>query len=62
MHVDMWRRIRPYSTAEPFWTVTVECWLYVAVGLFFFCVLLGERIRRSHFWILTALSARVLLW
>jgi peptidoglycan/LPS O-acetylase OafA/YrhL len=62
MHVDMWWRIRPYNTAEPFWTVAVEFWLYVAVGLFFFCVLLGERIRRSYLWILTALSAPVLLW
>lgn len=61
-HVDMWWRIRPYNTAEPFWTVAVEFWLYIAVGLFFFRVLLGERIRRSYLWMLTATSVPVLLW
>lgn len=61
-HVDMWWRIRPYNTAEPFWTVAVEFWLYIAVGLFFFCVLFGERIRRWYAWVLAAVSVPVLLW
>lgn len=25
-------RVRPYNTAEPFWTVSIEMWLYVAFG------------------------------
>ena len=62
MHADMWWRIRPYNAAEPFWTVAVEFWLYIAVGLFFFCVLLKETVRRSYLWSLTALSVPVLLW
>jgi len=61
-HVDTWWRIRPYNTAEPFWTVAVEFWLYAAVGLGFFCVLRGEQIRRSYLWGLTIVSLPVLVW
>lgn len=62
LHVDVWWRIRPYNAAEPFWTVAVEFWLYIAVGLFFFRVLHGERIRRSYLLLLAAISVPVLLW
>jgi peptidoglycan/LPS O-acetylase OafA/YrhL len=61
-HFDTWWRIRPYNTAEPFWTVAVEFWLYAAIGLGFFCVLRGERIRRSYLWVLTIVSLPVLVW
>jgi peptidoglycan/LPS O-acetylase OafA/YrhL len=61
-HVESWWRVRPYNTAEPFWTVAVEFWLYVAVGLGFFCLLRGERIRRGCLWLLTIVSLPVILW
>jgi peptidoglycan/LPS O-acetylase OafA/YrhL len=55
-------RIRPYNSAEPFWTVAIEFWLYVAVGLLFFCLVLGESIRHRWLWPLLLLSLPVLLW
>lgn len=61
-HIDVWWRIRPYQTAEPFWTVAIEFWLYVAVGLFFFCAVLGERIKCRYLVALALASAPVLVW
>lgn len=55
-------RIRPYNTAEPFWTVAIEMWIYGAMGLFFFCVLRRERIARMPLLILTAVSVPVFVW
>ncbi len=51
-----------YNTAEPFWTVSIEMWIYVAAGLFFFGVLSRERIRRHWLWLLVALSFPVVVW
>lgn len=62
LRLDMPWRIRPYNTAEPFWTVSVEMWIYVAMGLFAFCVLCQERLRRRYLWPLAALSFPVLVW
>ncbi|MBI5716118.1 MAG: acyltransferase [Burkholderiales bacterium] len=62
LHVDVPWRIRPYNAAEPFWTVSIEMWIYVATGLFFFCVLGHERIRRRVLWPLVALSVPVVVW
>ena len=61
-HVDVPWRIRPYNAAEPFWTVSIEMWIYVAVGLFFFGVLCRERVRRRVLWPLVALSFPVVVW
>ncbi|HEY0686214.1 MAG TPA: acyltransferase [Steroidobacter sp.] len=60
--MDVAWRIRSYNSAEPFWTVAIEMWIYVFMGLFMFWVLKRERIDR---WIGTALAAvalPVLIW
>ena len=36
--------IRPYNTAEPFWTIPIEFWIYVVFGLGFFGFLMRERL------------------
>lgn len=61
-HIEVPWRIRPYNAAEPFWTVSIEMWIYVAAGLFFFCVLGRERIRGRILWPLVALSLPVVVW
>lgn len=62
LRFDIPWRIRPYNTAEPFWTVSIELWIYVSVGLFFFCVLCREPVRRRYLWPLVALSLPVVIW
>jgi peptidoglycan/LPS O-acetylase OafA/YrhL len=61
-HMDVAWRIRPYNTAEPFWTVAIEMWIYVAMGLFVFCGLKRERIDRWLGVALAALAVPVLIW
>lgn len=61
-HLDVWWRIRPYNTAEPFWTVAIEFWIYVAASLLVFGVLLRERIRPGCFWTLALISVPVVIW
>jgi peptidoglycan/LPS O-acetylase OafA/YrhL len=51
-----------YNTAEPFWTVSVEIWIYVAAGLFFFCLLCRERLRQRWLLPMLALSLPVAVW
>ena len=60
--IDVPWRIQSYNTAEPFWTVAVEMWIYVAVGLFFFCLLKGEPIRWSLSLVLAAACIPVIVW
>jgi peptidoglycan/LPS O-acetylase OafA/YrhL len=55
-------RIRSYNAAEPFWTVAIEMWVYVAMGLFFFCLLQRERIDRRYMIALALVSLPVLVW
>lgn len=55
-------RIRPYNSAEPFWTVAIEMWIYVAVGLIFFTVFTREKLRPIAFWLLLGMSLPVLVW
>ncbi len=62
LRFDIPWRIRPYNTAEPFWTVSIELWIYVSVGLFFFCVLCREPVRRRYLWPLVAFSLPVVIW
>jgi len=61
-HVELPWRVRPYNAAEPFWTVSIEMWIYVAVGLFVFGLLGRERVRHRVLWPLVALSFPVVLW
>jgi peptidoglycan/LPS O-acetylase OafA/YrhL len=60
--MDVSWRIRPYNSAEPFWTVAIEMWIYVAMGLFFFCVLRREKIDRLLGFALAALALPVFIW
>jgi peptidoglycan/LPS O-acetylase OafA/YrhL len=55
-------RIRSYNSAEPFWTVAIEMWIYVSIGLFFFCVLKREKIDRWLGWALAAIALPVFVW
>jgi peptidoglycan/LPS O-acetylase OafA/YrhL len=59
---DVAWRIRPYNSAEPFWTVAIEMWIYVAMGLFFFCVLKREKIDRLLGFALAAIALPVFIW
>lgn len=61
-HVDVWWRIRPYNTAEPFWTVAIEFWIYIAASLLVFCVIQRERIRPMYVLLLALISVPVVIW
>jgi peptidoglycan/LPS O-acetylase OafA/YrhL len=61
-HVDVWWRIRPYNTAEPFWTVAIEFWIYIAASLLFFCAIRRERIRTGWVFLLAVISIPVVIW
>jgi peptidoglycan/LPS O-acetylase OafA/YrhL len=59
---DLPWRIRPYNTAEPFWTVAIEFWIYVAAGLFVFVLVQKEKISRPWVLAAAALCAPVAIW
>lgn len=52
--------VHSYNTAEPFWTVAVEFWIYVLFGLSFFGVC-GERFRPLAL-VLGAVASPVVIW
>ncbi|MBM0103185.1 acyltransferase [Steroidobacter sp. S1-65] len=60
--MDVAWRIRSYNSAEPFWTVAIEMWIYVSMGMFVFCVLKRERIDRWLGAALAAIALPVLIW
>jgi peptidoglycan/LPS O-acetylase OafA/YrhL len=60
--MDVSWRIRSYNSAEPFWTVAVEMWIYVSMGLFFFCLLKREKIDRVVGLALAAIALPVFIW
>jgi peptidoglycan/LPS O-acetylase OafA/YrhL len=60
--IDLPWRIRSYNSAEPFWTVAIEMWIYVSMGLFFFCLLRRERINQWLAVALVAVAVPVLIW
>lgn len=60
--IDFAWRIRSYNSAEPFWTVAIEMWIYVSMGLFFFCVLRREKIDRLLGFALAAVALPVFIW
>lgn len=60
--IDLAWRIRSYNSAEPFWTVAIEMWIYVSMGLFFFCVLNREKLDRLLGFALAAIALPVLIW
>jgi peptidoglycan/LPS O-acetylase OafA/YrhL len=55
-------RILPYNSAEPFWTVAIEMWIYVAAGLFFFCAIKTEPLDRRWLIALSLVSFPVVVW
>lgn len=62
LHHDLPWRIRPYNTAEPFWTVAIEFWIYLAVGLFYFCVRGRDQLRPVALFLVAALALPVVIW
>lgn len=60
--MDVAWRIRSYNSAEPFWTVAIEMWIYVCMGLFVFCVLKRERIDRWLGMALAGVALPVFIW
>jgi peptidoglycan/LPS O-acetylase OafA/YrhL len=60
--IDLSWRIRSYNSAEPFWTVAIEMWIYVSMGLFFFCLLKREKIDRLLGLALAAIAVPVFIW
>lgn len=55
-------RIRPYNTAEPFWTIPIEFWIYVVFGLGFFGLAARERLGRVSSTLLGAIALPVVAW
>ena len=60
--VELPWRIRPYNAAEPFWTVAIEMWIYVSIGLFYFCLIQRERIAKHYVIALAVISLPVFVW
>ncbi len=46
--------IRPYATAEPYWTLPIEFWLYVVFGFLFFFVFMRQG--RPSIWALVLMA------
>ena len=55
-------RIRPYNTAEPFWTIPIEFWIYTLFGLWMFVLVGRERVNPVLVFALFAISAPVVIW
>ena len=60
--VGDWLYIRPYNTAEPFWTIPIEFWIYVVFGLGFFGLAAGERLRLLSAGLLALIAVPVVIW
>jgi peptidoglycan/LPS O-acetylase OafA/YrhL len=54
--------IRPYNTAEPFWTIPIEFWIYVVFGVAFFSLFNQERIRHPVLGGLCIVALPVVIW
>ena len=54
--------IRPYNTAEPFWTIPIEFWIYVVFGLFFFGLVTRERIGLALSIASAVIAVPVVIW
>jgi peptidoglycan/LPS O-acetylase OafA/YrhL len=60
--VGDWHHIRSYNSAEPFWTIPIEFWIYVAFGLGFFGLIVRERIGMVLPVILGLVALPVVIW
>ena len=54
--------IRSYNSAEPFWTIPIEFWIYVVFGLGFFGMVARERIRSLLPIVLGLVALPVVIW
>jgi peptidoglycan/LPS O-acetylase OafA/YrhL len=54
--------IRPYNTAEQFWTIPIEFWIYVAFGCGFFAMTARERLDRPLPIALLIVALPVVIW
>ena len=54
--------VRPYNTAEPFWTISIEFWIYVVFGLGFFGLVMRERTPRVVGVLLGGIALPVVIW
>ena len=54
--------IRPYNTAEPFWSIPIEFWIYVFFGTGFFGLFMRERLGVLLPVTLGVLSLPVVVW
>ena len=54
--------VRPYNSAEPFWTISIEFWIYVVFGLGFFGLVARERISRAAGIMLGLVALPVAAW
>ncbi|SON58002.1 Acyltransferase family protein [Hartmannibacter diazotrophicus] len=54
--------VRSYETAEPFWTIPIEYWIYVVFGIFMFCFVNGYRMRGLLLPVLFVVALPVVIW
>jgi peptidoglycan/LPS O-acetylase OafA/YrhL len=54
--------VRSYNTAEPFWTIPIEFWIYVIFGITFFALCTQERLPRLTFTLLALIASPVVIW
>jgi peptidoglycan/LPS O-acetylase OafA/YrhL len=54
--------IRSYNSAEPFWTIPIEFWIYVVFGLGFFGMVARERLGRILPALLGLVALPVVIW
>jgi peptidoglycan/LPS O-acetylase OafA/YrhL len=57
-----WLYIRAYNSAEPFWTIPIEFWIYVVFGLGFFGLIMRERISRTTSILFGVVALPVVVW
>lgn len=54
--------LRSYNTAEQFWTIPIEFWIYVVFGFVAFCGIRQERLRGWIMPVLVGVGVPVVLW
>jgi peptidoglycan/LPS O-acetylase OafA/YrhL len=57
-----WVYICTYNSAEPFWTIPIEFWIYVVFGLAFFGLIVRERISVWLSIVLGIVAIPVVIW
>jgi peptidoglycan/LPS O-acetylase OafA/YrhL len=60
--IDQTLFIRSYNSAEPFWTIPIEFWIYVVFGLGFFGLMARERLQQFLPAALGLVALPVVIW